>query len=138
MSTPKTIGIHTLAATISEWGIELQFVCHDPNADCHLLCRVCDGVCDEWTMDPDAFGDQGEPLCYHCHRVLTHSEKCNAVEWLNEMGWDDRINSYNGPNDAPLPDGPVIIEWEDGGYVWSYIATPQEGTQMNANKEEEA
>ena len=103
------------------YGPSATFTCHEPEgANCRLHSN-CE--CESWNVRHDKDGkpyhvyltydDQDEEVDVR-HDMFT--DECGVITWLEE---DEAADTYAGPERSPA-DGPIVVEWQDPGYSWSY------------------
>lgn len=102
---------HYIAWTIGSFGLDVTIECREPaEADCRT---ECSGECEYWLRSA-----ANPALCANCGRALRTGQECNALLFMD----DEYIDSYDGPDNEPVRDGLVEVDWhgEGDGYTWHY------------------
>jgi hypothetical protein len=86
------------------WRIDDGFVCGN------LTCNAAEGApCRRGCLEGCA------DICDHEKGDVGY---CLAVEWIDATG--DLSEAHTG-KDQPLADGPVHVEWDGDGWLWTYV-----------------
>lgn len=86
------------------------------DADEHAICRTsCAEGCESWgSVSDDGTFHQTSDGTFHA--MQSHAY-CNVTEWINN---GDVLETYYDGPDAPVHDGPVLIDWNGDDYTWTY------------------
>lgn len=100
---------HRIAWTIDRFGVVTSVLTctATKGGACRLTCRQ---GCEEYATDGS-----------HEHQLVDYG-CCTAAGWINE-GHPDEVYD-GGPDDEPVRDGPVHVQWDGDGWVWRYADVP--------------